>query len=220
MTGYPDGEFLLPLFPLPNVVFFPRTRLPLHVFEPRYRKMVGDALEGDRRIGIVLLRPGWEQEYFGVPPVHTHGTMGEIEQAVPLDDGRYQIVLDGVVRFRIVEPMTSDPYRVARVVADPERMPPPSEAWALREWLADLSRSYLDLLPGEDDVPEIGSAALDALTTALIMSLNLAPEIRQDLLSLDDVTIRSERIGKLLQEKIESMKFLSTFKRPADPSSN
>jgi Lon protease-like protein len=59
MTAVPDGEFLLPLFPLPDLVFFPSTRLPLHVFEPRYRKMVSDALEADQRFGIVLLRPGW-----------------------------------------------------------------------------------------------------------------------------------------------------------------
>src|SRR5213080_3555658 len=58
MTTFPEGEFLLPLFPLPNLVFFPRTRLPLHVFEPRYRKMITDAVAADQRFGIVLLRPG------------------------------------------------------------------------------------------------------------------------------------------------------------------
>src|SRR6187399_2481527 len=56
---------LLPLFPLPNVVLFPGVLLPLHIFEPRYRAMIGDALRGDRRIGMVLLRPGWESGYQG-----------------------------------------------------------------------------------------------------------------------------------------------------------
>src|SRR6185436_13732579 len=63
MSALPQGEFLLPLFPLPNVVFFPETRLPLHVFELRYRQMVKDVLETDHRFGIVLLRPGGERDY-------------------------------------------------------------------------------------------------------------------------------------------------------------
>jgi Lon protease-like protein len=67
MTALPEGEFLLPLFPLPNLVFFPETRLPLHVFEPRYRQLVSDALAREKRFGIVLLRPGWETDYFGTP---------------------------------------------------------------------------------------------------------------------------------------------------------
>ena len=59
---------LLPLFPLPNVVLFPNVFLPLHIFEPRYREMVADALESDRMIGMVLLRPGWDRDYEGRPP--------------------------------------------------------------------------------------------------------------------------------------------------------
>ncbi|HEX9492867.1 MAG TPA: LON peptidase substrate-binding domain-containing protein, partial [Thermoanaerobaculia bacterium] len=101
MTSWPEGEFLLPLFPLPNLVFFPRTRLPLHVFEPRYRRMVADAVAADQRFGIVLLRPGWESDYFGAPPIFSCGTVGQIEQAVPLDDGRYNILVRGEVRFRV-----------------------------------------------------------------------------------------------------------------------
>ena len=61
---------LLPLFPLPNVVLFPNVFLPLHIFEPRYREMVADALASDRMIGMVLLRPGWEHDYEGRPPVY------------------------------------------------------------------------------------------------------------------------------------------------------
>ena len=60
----------LPLFPLPNVVLFPNVFLPLHVFEPRYREMVADAVASDRMIGIVLLRPGWEDDYDGRPPIY------------------------------------------------------------------------------------------------------------------------------------------------------
>ena len=94
---------LLPLFPLPNVVLFPNVFLPLHIFEPRYREMVADALAGDRMIGMVLLRPGWEHDYEGRPPVYPIGCSGVITHVERLADGRYNIVLRGLERFRIVE---------------------------------------------------------------------------------------------------------------------
>src|SRR5688572_32951673 len=93
----------LPLFPLPNVVLFPNVFLPLHIFEQRYREMVSDVLQGDRLIGMVLLRPGWESDYEGCPPVYSIGCSGVITHAERLDDGRFNIVLRGVERFRIVE---------------------------------------------------------------------------------------------------------------------
>src|SRR5258706_13376312 len=103
MSAVPDGEFLIPLFPLPDLVFFPGTRLPLHVFEPRYRKMIGDALEADQRFGIVLLRPGWQADYQGAPAVHRCGTLGTIEPFVTLEDARYNLLVSGDVRFRFID---------------------------------------------------------------------------------------------------------------------
>src|SRR5262249_30357040 len=108
---------LLPLFPLPNVVLFPNVFLPLHIFEPRYREMVADALATDRLIGMVLLRPGWERDYEGRPPVYPVGCSGVITHAERLADGRYNIVLRGVERFRILEEDLALTYR--RAVIDP-----------------------------------------------------------------------------------------------------
>src|SRR4029079_2304836 len=71
----------LPIFPLPNVVLFPNVFLPLHIFEPRYREMVNDALSGDRIIGMVLLRPGWQSDYEGRPPVYPVGCAGVVTHA-------------------------------------------------------------------------------------------------------------------------------------------
>ena len=147
MSPLPEGEFLLPLFPLPNIVFFPHTRLPLHVFEPRYRQMVQDALEADQRFGIVLLRPGWEADYFGAPAVYDFGTLGTIEQAVPLEDGRYNIVVRGDVRFRILDEVSRVlPHRPRRRAAR-DLTRGQREAYAQREWLADLSRSTCNTSP-------------------------------------------------------------------------
>src|SRR5258706_13100466 len=94
---------LLPLFPLPNVVLFPNVFLPLHVFEPRYRAMVADALASDRMIGMVLLRPGWEAAYEERPPVFSIGCSGVITHVERLPDSRFNIVLRGLERFRILE---------------------------------------------------------------------------------------------------------------------
>ena len=112
---------LLPLFPLPNVVLFPGVFLPLHVFEPRYREMVADALASDRLIGMVLLKPGWEHEYEGRPPVYPIGCSGVITHVDQLPDGRYNIVLRGVERFRIVEEDFGRAYRLASVESMAER---------------------------------------------------------------------------------------------------
>src|SRR5205807_5199020 len=149
MTVYPEGEFVLPLFPLPDLVFFPNTRLPLHVFEPRYREMIKDALAGENRFGIVLLRPGWQSDYYGAPAIHLLGTLGTIEQAVSLEDGKFNLLVRGDVRFRVLEEVSRDPYRTARVVVRPEVTRELQEAYAQRESLADLAKQYLHYLPNQ-----------------------------------------------------------------------
>jgi Lon protease-like protein len=220
MDALPEGEFLLPIFPLPNIVFFPQTRLPLHIFEPRYRQMVRDALGADQRIGIVLLRPGWEPDYFGAPAVYDVATLGTIEQAVPLDDGRFNIVVRGDLRVRVLDEVSRDPYRTARVIAKPETTTAVDQAYAQREWLADLSRQYLQYLPEQAPVPEIETVTLDALANALIMSLNLDLEEKQKLLEVDDVLKRAEKVGSELASRIESLQFLAPYRHASDPSQN
>src|SRR3989454_8955279 len=106
---------LLPIFPLPNTVLFPNVFLALHIFEPRYREMVADAVASDRMIGMVLLRPGWEHDYEGRPPVYSIGCSGVITHVERLADGRYNIVLRGLERFRILAEDHSRNYRLATV---------------------------------------------------------------------------------------------------------
>ncbi|HVT04152.1 MAG TPA: LON peptidase substrate-binding domain-containing protein [Thermoanaerobaculia bacterium] len=221
MSDYPAGEFLLPIFPLPNLVFFPGTRLPLHIFEPRYRQMVADAITSGERIGIVLLRPDWEAQYYHAPPIHNVGTLGLIERVEKLDDGRYNLVLNGVVRFRILEQVAVLPYRIARVIAAPEGEVSAEESDARRERLIDLSRRYLEFLPGENQVPELGTAGLDELTSALVMSLLMDVEEKQKLLEIDDIITRSEQVAEVMKEKLDALQFLKPFrKRDIDPAAN
>ncbi len=105
----------VPIFPLPNVVFLPNTLLPLHVFEPRYKEMFADVLAGDRRIGVVQLKPGWEKDYYGNPPVYRHLGIGTVVYSQKLDDGRYDVVLEGTARARIKSETQRGDYRVAEV---------------------------------------------------------------------------------------------------------
>ena len=117
----------IPIFPLPNVVLFPSALLPLHIFEPRYRAMVGDALDGERLIGMVMLRPGWEPHYEETPGVYPIGCAGFITHADQMPDGRYNIMLRGLEKFRILDERPArhgmERYRVARVDAIKESKP-------------------------------------------------------------------------------------------------
>jgi Lon protease-like protein len=125
----------IPIFPLPNVVLFPAALLPLHIFEPRYRAMVSDALEGDRLIGMVLLRPGWERAYEGTPAVYPIGCAGFITHADRLPDGRYNIMLRGLEKFRLVNERPArqgiERYRLALIEAIAE--PPAGSTKALQD---------------------------------------------------------------------------------------
>jgi Lon protease-like protein len=104
------------LFPLPNIVLFPHVVQPLHIFEPRYRQLMGDALDADRLITMALLCSGYESDYEGRPPIHPVVCIGEIVQEECLSDGRYNLLLRGLSRARILEEMPPlEEYRVADV---------------------------------------------------------------------------------------------------------
>jgi uncharacterized protein len=105
------------LFPLPNVVLFPSQLLSLHVFEPRYRKLVSDVIEHGSNIAVPRLKPGYDAEYYGAPPVFETCGIGHITEYARLPDGRFNIVVLGLSRVQIVEELRAEPYRVAHVRA-------------------------------------------------------------------------------------------------------
>ncbi len=113
LTGYTG---VAPIFPLPNVVLFPYVALPLRVFEERYRRMVEDALEQGRLIAMALLKPGWEADYEGAPPIHEMVCLGRITAEKRFDSGDYNIVVTGIHRAVVVEePETGLPYRMGKL---------------------------------------------------------------------------------------------------------
>ncbi|MEO6543517.1 MAG: LON peptidase substrate-binding domain-containing protein [Nitrospiraceae bacterium] len=105
----------IPVFSLPNVVLFPKTYLPLHIFEPRYRTMVSDAAMSGQCIGMALLKEGWEADYYGHPPVFSMGCVGRLVSVQPMADGRSNIMLQGLERFEIEREWYDKPYREATI---------------------------------------------------------------------------------------------------------
>lgn len=113
-----DLKQLIALFPLPNTVLFPCALLPLHIFERRYRMMTRDALAGDRLIAMALLKPGYEARYDHLDPaIHEVVCVGRIIREEQLPDGRYNLLLHGLVPARVVEENRDLAYRRAYVAA-------------------------------------------------------------------------------------------------------
>jgi Lon protease-like protein len=192
----------LPLFPLPNVVLFPNVFLPLHIFEPRYREMVADALAGDRIIGMALLRPGWETDYEGRPPVYSIGCAGLITFSEQHDDGRYNIVLRGIEKFRISGEDHARSYRVAAVE------PLAEDITAEDREIVRAERRRLEALL----VPQPEGRGVDSkvppsmsdedLVNALAQYLDLEAVEKQALLEREGLVARCRSLIDLLEMKV------------------
>ena len=193
---------ILPLFPLPNVVLFPNVFLPLHIFEPRYRAMAADAITGDRMIGMVLLRPGWERDYEGRPPVFAVGCSGVITHMERLADGRYNIVLRGLERFRILEEDHSLSYRRGIVEPLPERPMDSADRAGVRRQRTRLEAMLAATHESRGAEPKIPSAMSDEdLVNALAQYLDLDPLEKQALLERPCLRSRAEALVELLDMK-------------------
>jgi len=189
----------IPLFPLPEVVLFPNTDRPLLIYEPRYREMVADALKGDRTIGMVHLRPGFEKDYDGRPPIDPVGCAGIIQESEQLPDGRYIILLRGVTTFRVLSEDQRKPYRLARVEIIPELLKDEDRAplSTARERLAAL---LVTVLPAGAELPD---PALDdaEFVNLVAQALKMAESDRQALLERASVLSRARSLVEQLERK-------------------
>lgn len=197
----------LPIFPLPRAHLFPGALLPLHVFEPRYRALVRDALAGDGHLAIAELQPGYEADYEGRPPVYPVCGAGELTWHEPLPDGRFNILVRGVARVRIeLEHPPERAYRVvrARVLADLA----PADARALdagRTALEALVRRLAAGVPeGREALEQLlaDSAAPARLADAVTAALVRDPAERRRLLEERDVARRLDRVLAALAARV------------------
>lgn len=189
-----------PLFPLPNVVHFPHTWLPLHIFEPRYRAMIADALDGDRLIAMALLGPNPEPAYeTKSAKIHPIVCVGRIAVEEKLPDGRFNLALHGLCRARIETELGTDLlYRTAELTLLPD--------WYPSEPTIDRRHRQRELLTGAIEVlPELQSdpllhqlldaeLSLGVLCDVLAHSLGLSTDDAQSLLAEPDVDLRSDLV--------------------------
>ncbi len=190
---------VIPVFPLPGVLLLPRAMLPLHIFEPRYRAMVRDALNDEGIVGMVQPRP--EAAAPANPPIYEVGCAGKIQSSEKLDDGRYTIALQGIARFRIDRELALHPEGYRTVHADFEgfgddldaRSSSPVNRQSLLEALGDfLARRGLSA-----DWDAVAKADDEMLVNALSMGCPFAANEKQGLLECRDTGERARMLEAL-----------------------
>ncbi|MBI1291116.1 hypothetical protein GC173_07710 [bacterium] len=122
----------IPVFPLPDTVLFPRTHIRLHLFEPRYVALMDRVMAGDEHMGLAHLRPGFESDYFGAPPIYKTLTSARVLLADKLPDGRWNVLLEGIQRVKLVAEYKSEPYRIMKVRPLSDEIPPEHHGESVR----------------------------------------------------------------------------------------
>lgn len=193
----------VPVFPLPCVVLFPRIVLPLHLFEPRYRQMAADALAAGGFIALAQLRAGYEPLYYTLrAPIHPVLCIGQILASERLDDGNYNILLQGVIRARVEREVSSAAYRVATVELLPSGACPEDSQRKLRKRLREalLRDCVLDQAHRARWKKLLGAALeFDALVDFIAADLPFGAEFQQVLLDEADCQVRAEMILRSIQ---------------------
>jgi uncharacterized protein len=193
----------LKIFPLPSVVLFPETVQPLHIFEPRYREMVKTALETDKVLALAQLQPGWEPDYHGRPPLKPMACAGLIAWHEQLPDGRYNIVVQGVTRVRVLKEL--DPrhgYREVMVDLLPDAPQEGVDQEHLRQSVLELAsrapqEATAELVQVAARAPS-GGALADVVASMVVEDT----DERQALLEELDVRRRARRVLDAVGELI------------------
>lgn len=225
---YPIDMIVVPIFPLPNVVLFPKTVIPLHIFEERYRTMTRDALAGDRMIVTALLCEGWENEYEKSPAVHDIACLSKIETYEEVEDGKYNLVLAGVQRVRLIREIPHSPYRLAEVenLKDAACDEQSAEVIQRRNRMAGLFARFAELAAsgsGKSRTAELVSQYnFETLVNTVAAALNLPAQEKQGLLEIDDLTQRCDVLIPVLRQQLETLILVRRFEhiKPTDPSRN
>lgn len=199
----------LPIFPLPDLVLFPHTLLPLHVFEPRYRAMTTDCLARDRRLVIVGLKAGYEPDYYGRPPVHAVAGVGRIIQCERLASGRFNMILRGEGRVRLARELPTDTlYRVVEAEDLAEGGNDGAEVPTLVDLVKRTCRHILQAVkratPEMEALTEAAEPGVlcDQVASALIPT----PDVRQILLEEINVERRLQRLLAELSTLLKQLK--------------
>lgn len=217
-------EGLLPLFPL-DLVLLPHAPAPLHIFEERYKAMAADALAGEQLVAMALLKPGWEQEYHNkAAPIEPIVCVGQIVSWEQLADGKYNCLLQGKVRARVLREHagTGLPYRVAELAPVPETAVMEIDLADQRLKLAESFASpRVAVLPVVQQFQQLISGPMPTADIADLAAFNFLEDLqlKQQLLSEGDIRRRVELVVDKLTWWARHFN-PGVFGFPEDPSAN
>jgi Lon protease-like protein len=202
MTYNVDLPEIIPVFPLPGALLLPRSRLPLHLFEPRYLAMLDDTLKTPGRL-IGMVQPNKVPGRDGGTGLHTIGCVGRVTQFSETEDGRYMITLSGLSRFRVVEEVEGfTPYRRAKVSwsgFERDMGPADSDPGFDRERFMNLLSRYFQARELQTDWESLREAEDELLINSLSMLLGFEPEDKQALLEAPSLSTRRETLVTLIE---------------------
>lgn len=217
---------IVPLFPLPNVVLFPKTPVPLYIFEEKYRTMIRDAVAGDKELVIALLKSGSESSYSNIAAVHSVACLGRIETYEELEDGKYNIVVVGTHRVRIIREVQHSPYQLVEVdtIEDVEHEAHPPELAERHNHLGSLFAKFTELATGvnQQAMELMPQMDFESLVNMVAMTLNLAIDQKQALLEIDEPSERCDVLIPILQQQLETLMLVRKFEhiKPENPHLN
>ncbi len=194
------------LFPLPNLVLFPHVMQPLHIFEPRYRAMMEEAIETDQLMTLALFAPGWENNYEGRPPLLPMACLGRIATHQRLPDNRFNLLLLGLKRVRMVRELP--PVKLFReaqveICEDIYSSATAPTRGGLQKQLVDSFKSILPTLgEAQQQVDELlgNNVPLGVLTDIVSYTLDLGRSLKEQLLHECNVDRRAALLVDFLQK--------------------
>ena len=210
-----------PLFPLPDVVFFPKTFLPLYIFEPRYRRMIADAALGEKMICMTLLKPGYEDDYEASPPIYSIGSLGYMEFKGDRSDGTSNILLVGLAKVRIKEVASEHDYRMGELTLLTESRGDEDTEILKQKVFRGFER--MSSQSGFPQIPKQFKEVIDFEMAVNFLASHLPVEgaEKQKMLELDDVSLRAKILVQFMESGIgvEEMGGFDSIS-PGDPRMN
>ncbi len=218
----PNFTGVVKLFPLPNLVLFPGVIQPLHVFEPRYRKLMEDAINSDQLIAMAKLRDGTDDFDSADPEIHQTVCIGKIITHAELPDGRFNLLLFGTKRARIIRELASDqPYRLADVKVVESFLD--GQPFSEEQVRAEAVELFEQLVDADDnlDGESIGHLLDEGLPIGLLLDMltflcGTSLSAQQDILETPELALRARKVIEILQSRLATtqqsqLRFPPTF---------
>ena len=209
----------IPLLPLAGCLLFPHATVPLHIFEPRYRALICDALDSRGLIGMAIFQgKRWKQDYYGSPPICDHVCVGYILRHERLPDGRYQILLQGVCRAKVIRELDHDPYRKA--ILRPTEATPPMEIdlEERRSRIAQLlGNPMMQRLASVGAIRKLFSREMPTavMVDLAILAVSSAVDDRYAMLAEPDAQVRADWLESRLKQTLRTLGVASCFRSGA-----